>query len=93
MHQLNHDKEDNRVNTSYFSSAPHVVPADRDTQYRACPRCKGTAVRIRRRSIDRFISHFRTVHRYQCLSLHCGWKGNLRPDYNHSKQPANSPTR
>lgn len=80
------------MNTSYISSATHVDPAAGFSHHRACPRCNGTAVRIRRRSFDRFISHFRTVHRYQCLSLHCGWKGNLRPENSHSKQPTHNPT-
>ncbi len=79
------------MNASYISSAPPVRHIDQDTQHRACPRCKGTAVRIRRRSIDRFISHFSVVYRYQCLSLHCGWIGNLRPDNAHStKRPVDA---
>lgn len=81
------------MNTSYISSAPHVAAAGRGTPYRTCPRCQGKAVRIRRRSIDRFMSHFRTVYRYQCLSLHCGWKGNLRPDNTRSKQLSNAPVK
>jgi hypothetical protein len=45
---------------------------------RACPRCQGIAYRIRRRGFDRFISEFFPVCRYQCHSVRCGWRGNLR---------------
>ena len=67
------------MKTSHFSSAPPDTFSDVE-QYRDCPRCNGTVVRVRRRAIDRLLSHFRTVYRYQCLSLHCRWRGNLRPD-------------
>ncbi len=43
-----------------------------------CPLCAGYAVRIRRRYIDRIISLFNTVHRYQCQEYKCRWKGNIR---------------
>ena len=78
------------MNASTIPNVPHIAAIDRDTQHRACPRCKGTAVRIRRRAIDRLVSHFTTVYRYQCLSLHCGWIGNLRPDNTHAKHPAHA---
>jgi hypothetical protein len=34
-------------------------------------------MRIARRPVDRFLSFFRSVHRYQCIVLECGWQGNL----------------
>jgi hypothetical protein len=36
-------------------------------------------MRIARRPADRFVSFFRRVHRYQCIVLECGWRGNLPP--------------
>lgn len=42
-----------------------------------CPRCKAPLYRIRRRLIDRIVSRFTLVFRYQC-SNYCGWEGNLR---------------
>ncbi len=47
-----------------------------------CPRCSGYTVRIRRRSIDRLISLFMPVQRYQCQHYNCHWQGNIRVDYN-----------
>jgi hypothetical protein len=44
---------------------------------RTCPRCGGPALRIRRRPIDRVLSLFRPVQRYQCIALECEWQGNL----------------
>lgn len=34
-------------------------------------------MRIVRRRVDRFLSFFRPVYRYQCIVLECGWQGNL----------------
>jgi hypothetical protein len=42
-----------------------------------CPRCNGSICRIRRRFVDRFVSLFTPVRRYQC-SNYCGWESNLR---------------
>ena len=44
---------------------------------RSCPCCGGPLMRIVRRPVDRFVSLFRAVHRYQCIVLECGWQGNL----------------
>jgi hypothetical protein len=43
-----------------------------------CPRCAGNLIRIRRRVIDRLLSLFVPVHRYECSHSCCGWEGNLR---------------
>ena len=43
-----------------------------------CPRCAGNLIRIRRRVIDRLLSLFVPVRRYECPNSFCGWKGNLR---------------
>jgi hypothetical protein len=43
-----------------------------------CPRCAGNLLRIRRRVIDRLLSLFVPMHRYECLHSFCLWKGNLR---------------
>jgi hypothetical protein len=34
-------------------------------------------MRIQRRVVDRLLSIVRPVHRYQCVTLECGWQGNL----------------
>lgn len=44
----------------------------------ACPRCKGSAYRVPRRSVDWLMSRFVWVSRYRCCSMGCGWEGNLR---------------
>ena len=44
---------------------------------RSCPCCGGPLMRIARRPVDRLLSFFRSVHRYQCIVLECGWQGNL----------------
>jgi hypothetical protein len=44
-----------------------------------CPRCGGSAIRIKRRSVDRLVSVlFGTVHRYHCEQFGCSWEGNLK---------------
>jgi len=45
---------------------------------RECPLCGGPALRTRRRFVDRLISVVIPVHRYQCRTVSCGWRGNLR---------------
>jgi hypothetical protein len=32
---------------------------------------------VRRRPIDRLLSLFRPMQRYQCMALECEWQGNL----------------
>lgn len=44
----------------------------------ACPRCEGPAIRVPRRFADLLISMFLSVSRYRCVSVDCGWEGNLR---------------
>lgn len=44
---------------------------------RKCPQCNGELRRIHRRGIDRVISYFRRVHRYQCKSEVCEWEGTI----------------
>ena len=34
-------------------------------------------MRIARRPLDRLLSIFRPVHRYQCIALECAWQGTL----------------
>ena len=46
-----------------------------------CPHCGGYLVRIHRRPIDRFLSLFVTVYRYQCQNHHCQWEGILRSSH------------
>lgn len=44
----------------------------------ACPHCRGSLHRVRRRMFDHLISLVLPVRRYQCLSMGCEWEGNLR---------------
>lgn len=46
-----------------------------------CPLCGEHAKRIHRRFIDRLISIFTPVQRYQCQNFSCSWKGNIRVDH------------
>jgi predicted RNA-binding Zn-ribbon protein involved in translation (DUF1610 family) len=43
-----------------------------------CPKCGEHLERIRRRPLDRLLSLFVKVHRYQCQNHHCQWEGVLR---------------
>jgi hypothetical protein len=43
----------------------------------SCPLCGGSVARVRRRSVDKFMSLFHQVHRYHCYMLRCSWEGNL----------------
>lgn len=45
-----------------------------------CPACGGELARVHRHALDRFVSMFRSVHRYSCLNPDCGWKGVLGRD-------------
>jgi hypothetical protein len=47
---------------------------------RKCPCGGGSVSRTRRRGIDRLMSRVRPVRRYHCMSLGCGWVGNLPRD-------------
>lgn len=42
---------------------------------RHCPECGGTLVREHRHALDRWVSLFRTVHRYRCTNAACHWHG------------------
>lgn len=42
-----------------------------------CPLCAGYTVRIRRCYLDRIISLFSPVYRYQCQDLKCKWQGKV----------------
>ena len=48
--------------------------------HRRCPCCGGSVYRTSRRGIDHLISMFKPVRRYHCMSLGCGWVGNLARD-------------
>ena len=56
--------------------------SDRASEARACkcPRCDGDLIRIRRRPIDRLLSLFVSLRRFQCTNPGCNWNGNLRKD-------------
>jgi hypothetical protein len=43
----------------------------------SCPRCHAPVLRIHRRPIDRLVSLFSPLYRYQCTALECEWTGNL----------------
>ena len=45
-----------------------------------CPSCGSSLERVHRHALDRWISVFRTVHRYRCTSPSCGWTGVLGRD-------------
>ena len=47
---------------------------------RKCPCCGGSVYRTKRRGIDYLISLVKPVRRYHCMSLTCGWVGNLPRD-------------
>jgi hypothetical protein len=40
-----------------------------------CPTCGAPLERVHRHRVDRWLSHFRTVHRYRCTGSACGWEG------------------
>jgi hypothetical protein len=40
-----------------------------------CPGCGGPLERVHRHALDRFVSTFRSVHRYRCTDPQCGWEG------------------
>lgn len=45
-----------------------------------CPACGSPLERVHRHSLDRWVSVFRTVHRYRCTSPSCAWEGVLGRD-------------
>lgn len=42
-----------------------------------CPDCGSSLERVHRDAIDRWVSLFRSVHRYRCTDPACGWEGLL----------------
>ena len=56
------------VDSTYPGAAGNVV----------CPHCQGVAYRVPRRWIDRLLSRWRPVWRYECQALHCRRAFNLR---------------
>lgn len=40
-----------------------------------CPACGSPLVRLHRHALDRWISVFRSVHRYRCTDASCAWEG------------------
>lgn len=40
-----------------------------------CPGCGGPLEIVHRHALDRFVSVFRSVHRYRCIDPQCGWQG------------------
>jgi hypothetical protein len=49
-----------------------TVPRFSDAQ---CPRCGSQLTRIHRRRVDRVLSMFVPVRRYQCKNHECAWRG------------------
>ena len=49
-----------------------------DSKRPGCPLCAGDVERIPRRPLDFFKGLFSPLRRYRCLSMECGWVGNLR---------------
>lgn len=47
---------------------------------RHCPSCGAPLDRVHRHVVDRWISLFRSVHRYRCVDPACGWEGVLGRD-------------
>ena len=45
-----------------------------------CPVCGSEVERVHRNTVDRWVSLFRSVHRYQCTTPACGWHGLLGRD-------------
>jgi len=42
-----------------------------------CPSCGSPLKRVHRHAVDRWVSVFRSVHRYHCTNPACGWTGLL----------------
>jgi hypothetical protein len=40
-----------------------------------CPGCGAPLERVHRHALDRFVSMFRSVHRYRCIDPKCNWEG------------------
>jgi hypothetical protein len=40
-----------------------------------CPGCGGPLERVHRHALDRFLSAFRSMHRYRCCDPDCAWEG------------------
>lgn len=54
-----------------------VHAGDRLPDGRHCPDCGSALEREHRHALDRWVSLFRTVHRYRCTNPDCGWEGLL----------------
>lgn len=55
-----------------FAPSPHLLP---DGSH--CPQCGGALELVHRHPIDRWVSVFRSVHRYRCTAAGCDWEGLL----------------
>ncbi|MDP1899547.1 MAG: MYXO-CTERM sorting domain-containing protein [Rubrivivax sp.] len=55
-----------------LGSTPRQVPAGHH-----CPACGGKLERLHRNALDRWVSLFRSVHRYRCAEPDCAWEGVL----------------
>jgi len=53
-----------------------------------CPACGLPLVRLHRHALDRWISVFRSVHRYRCTDASCGWEGLVGREPTGLHQPA-----
>ena len=60
------------------ANCPHSSTYGPSAGMPACPHCQGDVMRIGRRPVDRVASWFAPARRYQCLSFHCQWEGNVR---------------
>ncbi|HRD97913.1 MAG TPA: hypothetical protein PLA97_16110, partial [Rubrivivax sp.] len=62
----------------------HLISHPGPSAFRAdslpCPDCGAALVRVHRHMLDRWVSVFRSVHRYRCTSRTCGWAGLLGRD-------------
>lgn len=70
-------------NSHSFSKTPMSALPSSNSALRVdlcCPKCGGHLNRTWRRPIDRFLSGFTPLQRYQCESFHCRWEGNRRID-------------
>ena len=58
-------------------AVPRTVGPMYHSDERRCPRCGGIAHRVRRRTVDRFLSMLVLRYRFRCGAMGCGWEGNL----------------
>lgn len=57
--------------------ASHPGPSAFRADSLPCPDCGAALVRVHRHLLDRWVSVFRSVHRYRCTSRTCHWAGLL----------------